>query len=220
MRFGRQASMVVVPLPLDVQNRLVRDFGTRADTVAAQLITHRRLGSADFHGDRLLRCIIQASGGDEQRVQQLLDIARQDYRDVIVAGEYDGFKRQVKDFRASFLLDTPEKFWVGEVACMMASLGYRLMALESRAAIAGPFEYSADYVEGRATFTGRMGDIRVEKKNRLWLIHGNRHELEIHELGQPYSDEHAFRDRVSGYLQSKMVEPLSLLTDLTENENP
>jgi hypothetical protein len=192
------------PLPHDVLDRLTRDFGARADGVAALLLARRRIGSADFLGDRLVRCIVHAAGRDEQRVQQLLDLERQDYRDVIVAGEYDGAMRRVRDLRATFLIDSPEKFWAGGVACLMASRGYRLTVLETRPPTAGPFVYGADYGEGRATFIGPKGEIGIEKRDRQWVIHGDRRDLEIHELGHPVSDERAFRDAVSGYLLSKV----------------
>lgn len=162
------------PLPVDVLDRLTRDFGDRADAVAARLLARRRIGSTEFLSDRLARCIVHAAFGDEQRVQQLLELARDDDRDVIVAGEYDGAMRQVKDLRVSFVIDSPEKFWAGEVACLMASRGYRLTALETHPATAGPFDYTSDYGEGRATFMGPIGKIVVEKKDRQWMIHGNR----------------------------------------------
>jgi hypothetical protein len=98
----QEVNTVEEPLPLDVLDRLTRDFGPRADAVAAVLLSHRRIGSADFLGDRLLRCIVHAAGADERRVRQLVELARQDYRDVIVAGEYDGAMRQVRDLRASW----------------------------------------------------------------------------------------------------------------------
>ena len=195
--------MVKEPLPLDVLDRLTSDFRDRADAVAEVLLTRRRIGSEDFLGDRLLRCVVHAACGEEQRVLQLLDLARREYRDVIMAAEYDGL-RQIRDLRASFVIDCPEKFWVGEVACIMASRGYRLVAMQACAAIAGPFDYTSDYSEGRATFVGPKGDIAIEKKDRQWMIFGNRREIAIHELNHPFSDELAFRDAVSGYLLSNV----------------
>jgi hypothetical protein len=189
------------PLPLDVMARLNEDFGDRANAVAQLLLTRRRIGSADRISDRLLRCIVHAALGDEQRVKQLLD-ARQDYRDVIMVGEYNMAGRRIRDLHATFLIDSPEKFWISDVTGMMASHGYRLMSLETRAATTGPFEYTADYSEGTATFTGPKGNIEIEKKDRNWTIRGNSHELEIHELNHPFENERAFCDVVSGFLLS------------------
>jgi hypothetical protein len=190
------------PLPLDVLDRLTRDFGERADAMAAMLLARRRIGRTDFLGDRLVRCIVHAAAADEQRVQQLLDLARQDYRDVIVTGEYDDAMRRVRDLNASFLIDSPQKFWAGEIACLMASRGYRLTALETRPATIGPFDYTSDYGEGRATFRGPLGEIAIEKHDRRWVVHGNRRDLAAHEMDQAFSDERTFHDALSGYLLS------------------
>ena len=201
---GPQETNKVEPLPLDVLDRLTRDFGERADAVAGLLLAHRRIGSADFVDDRLVRCIIHVAEADEQRAQQLLDLAVQDYREAIVAGEYDGAMRRVKDLRASFLIDDPEKFWAGEVACLMALRGYRLTKLETRAATAGPFDYTSDYSEGRATFIGPLGEIVIEKKDQHWMVHGNRRDLAAREMDHPFKDERTFRDAMSGYLLSNV----------------
>lgn len=190
------------PLPIDVLDRLTRDFGSRANAVEALLRTRRRIGSADFLVDRLVRCVVYAACGNEERVQQLLDMERRDFRDVVVAGEYDGAMRQVRDLRVSFLIDSPEKFWIGEVACLFASRGYRLIQLETQPATEGPFNYSSDYDEGRATFIGPRGEIVIEKTDRQWVIRGDQRALAIHELDHPFRDESTFRDAVSGYLLS------------------
>jgi hypothetical protein len=150
-----------------------------------------------------VRCILYAARGDEQRVELLSDLNQQEYRDVILAGEYDENMRPIRDLRASFLIDSPEKFWVGEVSCMMASRGYRLTSVETRSTTMGPFEYTADFGEGRATFVGPKGQIEIEKKDRQWMIHGNRRELDVHELNHAFNDERGFRDAVSGYLLSQ-----------------
>lgn len=199
-------------LPIDVLDRLRRDFGNRADAVAALLLARRRMGDAMFVGDRLARCVIQAAGGDEQRVQQLLDLAVEDYRDVIVAGEYDASMRQIMDLRASLLIDSPEKLWVGEVACLMASRDYRLTAIDSRPATVGPISYTTDYGEGTATFVGPKGEMEVEKKDRLWAVCGNRRDLAIYNLDRRFDDEQAFHDALSGYLLSATQEAAGGLT--------
>ena len=192
------------PLPLDVLDRLTRDFGDRADAMAALLIACRRIGSPEFLGDREVRCIVHAASGDEQRVQHLLDLGRRDFRDVIVAGEYDGAMRRVRDLSYSFLIDSPEKFWAGEIISLMHLRGYRLTCFEPRPATAGPFDYTTDHGEGRATFIGPLGEIAIEKKDRQWVIRGNPRDLAVHELDRSFSDEAAFRDAVSGYLLSNV----------------
>lgn len=191
------------PLPPDVLERLSLDFGERLEAVVALLASHRAL-NADYVCDRLIRCIVHATDGIEQRISQLLDMQREDLRDVIMAAEYDEANRQVRDLRVSFLIDTPNKFWVSEVACMMALRGYRLAGVETRPATTGPFTYTADLYEGRARFNGPKGELVIEKKDRQWTIDGNRDDLVIHELDRPFGDEPEFRDAVSCYLLSKV----------------
>jgi hypothetical protein len=117
------------------------------------------------------------------------------------AGEYDGVMK-VRDLRVSLLIDNPDKFWAGEVACLMALRGYRLTALETRAATVGPFNYASDWGEGRATFIGPIGEIAIEKKDRQWVVHGNCRGLAAHEMDHQFNDELAFCDALSGYLLS------------------
>lgn len=119
---------------------------------------------------------------------------------MIVTAEYDGGVRQLRDLSVSFLIDSPEKFWAGQIARLMDSRGYRLTSIEMRPATAGPFTYISDYGEGRATFIGPKGEIAIAKKDTHWLIHGERRDLEVHGLDRPVADEHAFRDALSGYL--------------------
>lgn len=202
-RHATEANTVEEPLPLDVTDRLSRDFGDRKQAMAALLLARRRIGSGDYLGDHLIRCVVHAARGDEARLNELLD-PRQDGRDLIVAAEYDGGVRQVRDLSVSFLIDSPEKFWAGQIARLMALRGYRLTSIETRPAAAGPFTYISDYAEGRATFIGPKGEITIEKKDRQWVIHGKRPDLELHRLDLAFADEHAFRDAVSGYLLSNV----------------
>lgn len=191
------------PLPLDVIDQLSRGFGDRDETVAALLLARRRFGGGDCLSDHLIRCIVHAARGDETRLSELLE-PRQDERDLIVAAEYDGGVRQARDLSVSFLIDSPEKFWAGQIARLMALRGYRLTSIETRPATAGPFTYVSDCGQGRATFIGPRGEIAIEKKDRQWVIHGKRRDLEVHGLDRPFADEHAFGDAVSGYLLSNV----------------
>jgi hypothetical protein len=105
-------------------------------------------------------------------VAQLLDIANQDYRDVIVAGEYDAAMNHVSDLRVSFLIDGAEKFWVGEAAIWMAKRGFTLTAIETRPATAGPFSNPSDQWEGQSTFRSSEGKAMLTKRDRKWSIDG------------------------------------------------
>ena len=78
------------------------------------------------------RCIVVASHGSLELLKDYVQLAKSDYRDAIMSGEYDSAQRQVRDLRVSFLLDSPETFWLGEVACMMALRDYALASVDSR----------------------------------------------------------------------------------------
>lgn len=195
---------VAEPLPSDVIDWLTRDFGDRSDAVSGLLLARRRIGQPRYIDDRLIRCMIHAARGEEHRVNQLIDRQQEDFRDVILAGEYDEANQHIRDLRASFLIDSPEKFWVGELACMMASRGYPLKDLQTHPATVGPIQFTTDCSEGTATFVGARGEIVIEKKDRQRAIQANRRDLAIHELERPFDDEPTFRDAVSGYLLSSV----------------
>ncbi len=90
-------------LPTDVVEQLRRDFGNRAEAVSALLLARRRLGSSDYIGDRLVRCIVFTAHGDETRVPLLIELERQDFRDLIMAAEYDAIgMRRLWDFNRPF----------------------------------------------------------------------------------------------------------------------
>jgi hypothetical protein len=180
----------------DIVARVRSDFGGEFEQALDLLRESGRTG-------RVARCIVVASRGSLHSLREFIQLAEFDYRDAIMAGEYDSARRHIRDLRVSFLLDTPDTFWVGDVACMMASRGYTLSSLTTRATTAPPFDYTADYSEGRAQFVGPEGAIEVEKKNRRWTIRGDPQELERYNLNHAFDDERLFRDAVSGYLLTR-----------------
>jgi hypothetical protein len=186
------------PLPPDILERLSQDFGDRAEAVASLLLN-------EYPGDWLVRCILWLAKGDEQRVQQLMERARMDVRDVLWNAQEDLGGRRVRDLSVSFLIDSPEKLWISFIANMMETRGYRLTSLETRSATAGPFEFIADYSEGTATFVGPKGQFQIEKKDGQWTIRGKPRDLEVHEMNHPFDDERVFSDAVWSYLLSDIV---------------
>ncbi|MBI5092400.1 MAG: hypothetical protein HZB26_08145 [Candidatus Hydrogenedentes bacterium] len=74
------------PLPQDIVEKVRADFDPIIhDEILADLARMRGAESSD----RLLRCIVQYAAGDLERYTYACDIAKLDYRDVIVFGEYD-----------------------------------------------------------------------------------------------------------------------------------
>lgn len=90
------------PLPVDAVDRIRRDFGVRAMAVQEFLLVHRRTGSSDYIGDRLIRCIVFSANGDEQRLRHLIELEQWDHRDVIMLAEYDGITKRLRDFNRPF----------------------------------------------------------------------------------------------------------------------
>lgn len=93
------------PLPPDIVSRVHQDFGSRADAVLDFLRDCRHSGNSDYLCDRFVRCIVFAARGEESRIPQLIGLMRQDFRDVIMAAEYDTntlVPRRLRDFNFPF----------------------------------------------------------------------------------------------------------------------
>ena len=108
-----------MPLETDIVERLRADFGRVDSDTAIRLLTEAR------QAGRVARCIVVASRGSLPLLRANVELARSDYRDAIMAGEYERGEH-LRDLSASFLIDTPEKFWIGQVALVMAPRGYAL----------------------------------------------------------------------------------------------
>jgi len=70
----------IMALKRDIVERIERDFGSNVEGVlikSEQLIAE----SPGLFTDRILRCIIFASGGDVSRFKHFADVARYDPRD-------------------------------------------------------------------------------------------------------------------------------------------
>lgn len=183
-----------MPLEPDILERLRHDFSVEEFEKALDLLQESgRTG-------RLARCIVVASHGEIEKLDHYIRLADFDYRDVIVAGEYEGWSDRIRDLRVSFLIDSKEKMWVSGVADVMASRGYTLSHIESRAASVEPFQVTEDLFEGTAKFEGAKDAFMVEKKDRQWIIQGNAYDLELHDLNHPFEDAKVFYDAVGCYL--------------------
>ncbi len=91
-------------LEFDIVERLRADFDGDQFPAALQLLTDS--GTAG----RIARCIVVAADGSLDMLRQLIQIAATDYRDVIIAGEYDSAMHRIRDLRTSFFVDDPLDF--------------------------------------------------------------------------------------------------------------
>lgn len=102
--------MDIQALTADIRARVERDFGRDAAPVLDKLAEVAR---ADPHLDspRIMRCLVFLARGDAKRLDHYTKLARVDYRDLIVAAEYEtrpgtdpsqGIYDQVRDFNVPF----------------------------------------------------------------------------------------------------------------------
>ena len=57
----------------------------------------------ELSDERILRCIVCVAKGDLDRMGEAIDLAKIDYRDLIVWAEYDENLERVRDLSTSFL---------------------------------------------------------------------------------------------------------------------
>lgn len=184
-------------LEADIMDQVQADFsGTDGQKALAELMTSGRAG-------RIARCIVFAAQGSLERLREHIRMADADHRDVIVAGEYDITMRQVRDLRVSFLIASPDDFWIGETAASIHKRGYYLTELKSQPATVGPFDYTCDRSEGHATFSNGENTITIQKHDRKWSLIENDPNLRTYGLDALIDDEERFRVQLDYYLSRK-----------------
>ena len=90
-------------LARDIWGKVNKDFETPEEAALALSVL------ADFvdqnkklSSDRIVRCIVFVANGDLNRLEKAIDLAREDYRDLIVWAEYDEKNERVRDFSNPF----------------------------------------------------------------------------------------------------------------------
>ena len=80
-----------------------RDIVDRVSTeYPADAIGQVHLWFEDLKSDRLSRCALFLAQGSLQKLEEAVALGREDYRDLIVAAEYDSFRLQLRDFNRPF----------------------------------------------------------------------------------------------------------------------
>ena len=181
-------------LDADIVERIRADFKD-SDSAIADLIASGQVG-------RVARCIVVASNRSLQQMREFIQMAETDFRDVIVAGEYDEIMGRVRDLCVSFLIAAPEDFWIGETAKSIYKRGYSLTVLESRPATLGPFEYTCDRSEGTATFSNGVDRLNVTKAARKWSVNSD-DDLRRFGLNESFENEERFRVQLDFYLSQR-----------------
>jgi len=181
-------------LEADIVGRVRADFDAADGPTALDEL------SVSGESGRIARCIVLAAGGSLERLRELIGMADIDYRDVIVAGEYDAAMQRVRDLRVSFLINSPHDFWIGETAAAIYKHGYFLTELKSHPATVGPFDYTCDRSEGLATFSDGANTITIQKRDRNWSLVEGGSELHRYGLDALIADEERFRVQLDSYL--------------------
>jgi len=88
-------------LPQDITRRVERDFPQESGAVLSRLLQLRR-DSETYFSDRLLRCLVYAAHGDTSRIEPLIELGHQDYRDLIVAAECNKEWEHIRDMNQPF----------------------------------------------------------------------------------------------------------------------
>ena len=92
-------------LPDDVAARIATDFAApRRQEVTEALLG---LSEATREHARVARCVLFVADGDLERLRQMVELAHTDYRDAIVAAEYDREDRRLRDLSRPFGAEQP-----------------------------------------------------------------------------------------------------------------
>lgn len=92
----------VIGIPKDIVLRLRRDFAKRDQANAVNLLR-------ELQKPRLMRCGLQISNGDMDRLAAAVETKKTEDRDLMLAAEYDRFHVQLFDFSRPFEESAIEK---------------------------------------------------------------------------------------------------------------
>jgi len=90
-------------LAQDIVERIRRDFEDPDEAdLALSVLKDFAEKNKEPPSDRVLRGIVFVANGDLDRLGQAIDLARIDYRDLIVWAEYDENRQRVRNLSTSF----------------------------------------------------------------------------------------------------------------------
>jgi len=98
--------LIPTALPSDVEAR-IRTMFPEQSAKTIQTLTQLRYEDSELFGDRIVRCIVFCTWHyPKSDLESWIRQARTDYRDLIVAAEYDRNDTQLRDFNRPFTDDT------------------------------------------------------------------------------------------------------------------
>ena len=95
----------LVPLLDDIAGQVQRSFSGSDRDAATALLLNARIHDGSAAEPRLLRCALLAAQGSIEKLRHYVKLLEVDFRDVIVAGEYEstsGELVRVRDLSGSF----------------------------------------------------------------------------------------------------------------------
>ncbi len=78
-----------VPLPEDIIAEVRQGFSEDDSLHVLKMLSELQGENPDLFGDRILRCIVVLGSGSIEKVSKAAQLARDDYRELISAAEYD-----------------------------------------------------------------------------------------------------------------------------------
>jgi len=100
-------------LPVDIARKIDELFSGPDRQQAADLVSAATLHDGSAADPRCQRCALEASGGSLKKLAYYVDLLRIDFRDVIVAGEYEphnGMLVHVRNLDEPFAANGPASF--------------------------------------------------------------------------------------------------------------
>jgi hypothetical protein len=92
-----------MPILEDILRRVEATFAIADRSTAVVLLSNAVIHDGTAAGPRLQRCALMASKGSLELLQYYVDLMKVDYRDVIVAGEYNSIEdKRVRDLNLPF----------------------------------------------------------------------------------------------------------------------
>lgn len=87
----------------DILGKVNRDFDTPGEVaLVLSVLGDFTEQNQELSSDRIVRCIVFVANGDLDLLDKAIDLAKIDYRDLIVLAEYDEKYERVRDLSTPF----------------------------------------------------------------------------------------------------------------------
>jgi hypothetical protein len=94
---------MMIMLAQDILDKLNRDFEDSEEAaLALSVLADFVEENQELSVDRILRCIVFVANGDLDLLDKAIELAKIDYRDLIVWAEYDEKRERIRDLSLPF----------------------------------------------------------------------------------------------------------------------